>query len=421
MQLSRRALMGALLGAATAGLLPARTEAAKITNFNRRRLPPTRTTVFGEKGAPPMLSPESPSLMDAAIARYDLVVRAGGWPQISFRRRILVAGSRKKVVRTLRKRLMLEGYLPPETPVNDYYDREVAHAIMRFQRNHGLPVTGHVDRATLRELNVPADKRLATMMANLPRLEWATKGIRDRFILVNIPAGQLEAIENGKVYSRHNIIAGMPERPSPALISRVSQLNFNPYWTAPRSIVERDIIPEAVKSGNPKRFLQRMRIRIFDGFKGPEVDPAALPWPNIDTKRYVFRQDPGPDNAMATVKINFPNRYAVYLHDTPTKQLFTEGQRYFSSGCVRVEQVHVLTEWILRDTPGWSRERIEAVVKSGERLDVHVENPPGVLWAYLTSWVTPEGEVNFREDIYRLDGTGFVHGQPKPVRLAGKQ
>ena len=413
--------MSALLGAASAGLLPAVAEAGKITNFNRRRyLPPTRTTVFGEKGAPPMLSPESASLMDAAIARYDLIVRAGGWPTIHYRRRILVAGSRKKVVRTLRKRLILEGYLPPETPINNYYDSEVAHAIMRFQRNHGLRVTGHVDQATLRELNVPAAQRLATMMANLPRLEWAQQGIRERFIFVNIPATQLESVENGKVYSRHNIIAGKPERPSPSLISRVSEINFNPYWTAPESIVIRDIIPEAMKSGDPKRFLQRMRIRIFDGFNGPEVDPATLPWPNIDTKRYVFRQDPGPGNAMATVKINFPNRYAVYMHDTPTKQLFTQGQRYFSSGCVRVEKVHILTEWILRGTPGWDRRQIEAVVQSGERVDVKPMFPPGVIWAYLTSWVTPEGEVNFRQDIYQLDGTGFIHGQPKPVRIAGR-
>ena len=413
--------MGALLGAASAGLLPGVAGAGKITNFNRRRyLPPTRTTVFGEKGAPPMLSPESASLMDAAIARYDLIVRAGGWPTIHFRRRILVAGSRRKVVRILRKRLILEGYLPPETPINKYYDSDVAHAIMRFQRNHGLRVTGHVDRATLRELNVPAEKRLATMMANLPRLEWAQKGIRERYILVNIPATQLESVDNGRVYSRHNIIAGKPDRPSPSLISRVSEINFNPYWTAPRSIVERDIIPEAMKSGDPKRFLQRMRIRVFKGFNGPEVDPATLPWPNIDTRRYIFRQDPGPGNAMATVKINFPNRYAVYMHDTPTKQLFTQGQRYFSSGCVRVEKVHILTEWILRGTPGWDRRHIDAVVQSGERLDVKPMFPPGVIWAYLTSWVTPEGEVNFREDIYQLDGTGFVHGQPKPVRLAGR-
>ncbi len=421
MRLSRRALLNAIMGAAAAGTLAGTARAARWTNFNRRPTPPTRTTVFGEKGAPPMLSEESPSMMDAAIARYDLIVRAGGWPQLPRLRRILVAGSKRGVVRILRRRLVLEGYLPPETPMSKRYDRQVAAAVMRFQRNHGLRQTGHVDFATWRALNVPAEERLNTMLANLPRLEWAVKGIRDRFILVNIPAAQLESIEHGRVYSRHNIIAGKPERPSPSLISRVSEINFNPYWTAPESIVIRDIIPEAMKSGNPKRFLQKMSIRIFDGYNGPEVDPATLPWPNIDTKRFIFRQDPGPENAMATVKINFPNPYAVYMHDTPTRQLFTASQRYFSSGCVRVEQVHVLTEWILRYTPGWSREQIGRVVKSGERVDVKPENPPGVLWAYLTSWVSPDGDVHFREDIYRLDGTGFIHGQPKPVRLAERQ
>ena len=421
-RITRRDLLGMFAAAAAGGAFaPAAMAGRKITNFNRGVVaPPTRTEVYGEAGAPPMLSPRSPLLMEEAIARYDLVARAGGWPRLPRLRRVLVAGSRRKVVRVLRKRLMLEGYLPPETPVNKRYDRQVAHAVMQFQRNHGLRVTGHVDAATLRELNVPAQQRLETLMANLPRLEWAVKGIRERFILVNLPATQLESVQNDKVYSRHNVIVGKPERPSPSLISRVSEINFNPYWTAPQSIVIRDIIPEAMKSGNPKKFLQKQRIRIFDGFNGPEVDPDTLPWPDIDTKRYVFRQDPGDGNAMATVKINFPNPYAVYMHDTPTKQLFTSAQRYFSSGCVRVEKVHVLTEWILRRTPGWDRARIDEVVRSKERLDVKVEDPPAVIWAYLTSWVTPDGNVHFRKDIYRLDGTGFISGQPQPVRLAGQ-
>ena len=420
MQPSRRALLGALLGAAAGGLLPAPARAAKLTNFNRRQLPPTRTRVFGEAGAPPMLSPQSPRLMEEAIARYDLIVRAGGWPQLPPIKRIVVAGSKSKKIRILRRRLVMEGYLPPERAKGKRYDKHVAAAVMRFQRNHGLRVTGHLDFATHAELNVPAAKRLDTLLANLPRAEWAVQGIHERFILVNIPATQLESIELGKVYSRHNVIVGKPDRPSPSLISHVSEINFNPYWTAPESIVIRDIIPEAMKSGNPARFLRKMRIRVYDGFNGPEVDPARLPWPDIDTRRFIFRQDPGGDNAMATVKINFPNPYAVYMHDTPTKQLFTSAQRYFSSGCVRVERVHVLTEWILRDTPGWGRAQIERVVKSGERVDVKPVNPPGVLWAYLTAWVTPDGNVHFRKDIYRLDGTGFISGQPQPVIVAGR-
>ncbi len=423
MNISRRHMLGLLAaGVAASAAASAARAGRKVTNFNGggRALPPTRTRVYGEAGAPPMLSAQSPQLMEEAIARYDVAVRAGGWPRLPRLRRILVAGSRKGVVRTLRKRLVMEGYLPPDTPISKRYDRQVAEAVMRFQRNHGLNVTGHVDFATLRELNVPAGQRLDTLLANQPRVEWAVKGIAERFILVNLPATQLESVHNGSVYSRHNVIVGKPERPSPSLRSHVSEINFNPFWTAPESIARRDIVPEAWKSGNPKKFLQRRSIRVFDGFNGPEVDPDSLPWPNIDTKRFVFRQDPGDGNAMATVKINFPNPYAVYMHDTPTKQLFTSSQRYFSSGCVRVEQVHVLTEWILRRTPGWDRQHIEQVVRGKERIDVHVEQPPNVIWAYLTSWVTPDGNVHFRKDIYRLDGTGFISGQPKPVRLAGE-
>ncbi len=423
MPFSRREMLGMLAaGAAMSLSLPAMA-ARKVSNFNRRMLaPPTKTELFGDNsGVPPMLSVETPRLMEEAILRYEMIVRAGGWPQLPRLRRILVAGSRNKVVRLLRRRLVMEGYLPPEAERGRRYDKQVARAVMTFQRSHGLRPTGHVDAATLRELNVPAERRLDTLLANQPRAEWAVGGIRRRYILVNIPAIQIDAVEDGQVYSRHNCIVGMPDRPSPALISKVSELNFNPYWTAPRSIVRRDIIPQAMKSGNPKRFLQRQRIRIFDGFNGPEVDPDTLPWPNINIRRYVFRQDPGDDNAMATVKINFPNPYAVYMHDTPTKNLFTESERYFSSGCVRVERVHVLTEWILRGTPGWDRARIEQVVRSGERIDVHVEDKPAVIWAYLTAWPMPDGTVHFREDIYRLDGTGFISGQPKPVRLAGAQ
>ncbi len=424
MTLSRRDMLGLIAVGLAAGALPAvPAQARKISNFNRRMLaPPTKTEVFGDASTvSPMLGEATPQLMEEAIAHYDMIARAGGWPQLPHLRRTLVAGSRGRLVRALRERLIREGYLPPQARGSKRFDKQVVQAVMRFQRNHGLRVMGHVDNATIDALNVPAETRLETLLANQPRVEWAVRGIAPRYILVNIPAIQIDAVQNGVVYSRHNCIVGMPDRPSPALISKVSELNFNPYWTAPRSIVRRDIIPQAMKSGNPKRFLQQQRIRIHDGFNGPEVDPDTLPWPDIDIRRYVFRQDPGDGNAMATVKINFPNRYAVYMHDTPTKQLFTSSQRYFSSGCVRVEQVHVLTEWILRGTPGWDRRRIEQVVRSKERIDVHVDNKPAVIWAYLTAWPMADGFVRFREDIYRLDGTGFVFGQPQPVgRLAGQ-
>ncbi len=397
------------LGIALAPLGLAR--ATVITNFNRRPTAPTRTQIVKDKGVWPMISASSPRLFEEAIARYEIIVRRGGWPRIK-RTRIIVPGSKRKIVRILRRRMMLEGYLPPDAGNSKRFDEALARAVQQFQRNMGLRPTGYVDEATRKQLNVSAMARLETLKANLPRVLYAMKGISARYIVVNIPAAQLEAVENGRVFSRHNVIVGMPDRPSPTLISRVSEINFNPYWTSPVSIVKKDIIPKARKS---IRFLKDMNIKIFDGFGGPEVDPKTIDWDTLDPKRYVFRQEPGEGNAMASVKISFPNKYSVYMHDTPTRQLFNEGQRYFSSGCVRVDQVHILTNWILNGQDGWDRSRIDEVVKSRQRLDVRVLDPPSVIFIYLTAWVTGDGQVHFRDDIYHLDGTGFVAGQPEPV------
>jgi murein L,D-transpeptidase YcbB/YkuD len=210
---------------------------------------------------------------------------------------------------------------------------------------------------------------------------------------------------------------GKPDRPSPAISSRISEINFNPYWHAPVSIVEKDLIPKYLKDPN---LLDQLGIRVFDGWNGPEIDPRSVDWQNVAPERYQFRQDPGGINAMASVKINFPNKHSVYMHDTPAKELFTEASRYFSSGCVRVQEVQELTNWILAGQEGWNPDRIQAVVASGERLDVAVATATEVRWSYLTSWVGDDGFVNFRNDIYGLDGTGFISGQPVVAsRLTG--
>ncbi|HHN68282.1 MAG TPA: murein L,D-transpeptidase [Thermopetrobacter sp.] len=413
---TRRDALRLLAAGAAAGALarPAVAQSITITNFNRvqRRTAHTISGVVADsRDVWPIIDAMSERRLEEAIARYELIARSGGWPRMPRVRR-LPAYSYGRAVEVLRQRLIREGWLDARYARGKRYDKPVIKAVQRFQRNMGLQPSGHVDARTRAALDVTVEERLDTLYANLPRVAALKKGVAARYIVVNIPATLLETVEGGRVYSRHNVIVGMPDRPSPSLISKVSQLNFNPYWNAPRSIVIRDIIPKAQKDW---RFLKQMGIRIFDGYNGPEVDPARIDWNTIDPKRYFFRQDPGKENAMATVKINFNNRYAVYLHDTPTKNLFRASERYFSSGCVRIEKVHTVTEWILRDTPGWNAARIAGVVKSGERIDVKVVNPPSVIMAYLTAWVSGDGNVHFRDDIYRLDGTGFVIGQPKPV------
>jgi hypothetical protein len=261
-------------------------------------------------------------------------------------------------------------------------------------------------------MNVSASERLATLRSNAPRLREYSKGLGPRYIIVNVPALQLEAVSFNSVFSRHNIIAGQPSRPTPVTITQVSDINFNPYWNAPVSIVEKDIIPRVQKEGT--RVLRDMGMRIYDGYNGPEVNPDDIDWDNVPPDRFFFRQDPGEENAMATVKINFPSPFGIYLHDTPTKNLFTTGARYLSSGCIRVEQIHTLVNWILNGQDGWNPARIEQVANSRERLDVKVADGPQLRTVYLTAWPSGNGLVNFRDDIYDLDHTEFVVGQPLP-------
>ena len=156
-------------------------------------------------------------------------------------------------------------------------------AVKQFQINHGLAASGKTDKATLAALNVSAATRLATLRANLPRVAEYAKDLGPRYIVVNVPALQLEAVENGRVYSRHNVIAGKPERPSPIVMANLSDINFNPYWNVPVSIVERDLIPQILKGGT--QTLKKQNIRIYDGYQGPEVDPDDVDWSSTPAER----------------------------------------------------------------------------------------------------------------------------------------
>jgi murein L,D-transpeptidase YcbB/YkuD len=182
--------------------------------------------------------------------------------------------------------------------------------------------------------------------------------------------------------------------------SRINEIIVNPYWTAPTSIVRKDIIPLMRKNPN---YLRDSKIRLFAP-DGSEVDPMTVDWSTDEAARYRFRQEPGTNNAMASVKINFPSPDGVYMHDTPQQSLFGQMMRFDSSGCVRVQNVRDLVTWILRDTPGWSRQKFEATIKTGESVPVAVTNPVPVHFLYVSAWSTGDGVAQFRDDIYGWDG-----------------
>jgi murein L,D-transpeptidase YcbB/YkuD len=358
-------------------------------------------TIHMPKASLPTLSPATEQTTERAVGQYEGILAQGGWPTVPPVERLRL-GNRHPSVAALRKRLIIGGDLEAGAGASDIFDSYVEAAVRRFQARHGISVDGIVRKDTFDRLNIPCSVRLAQLKVNVDRLRDATAHLASRFVMVNIPAAQIEAVEDGVVASRHTAVVGKPDRASPELSSKIIEINFNPYWTVPVSIVRRDLIPVMQKDPD---YLKNEHIRIFD-MQGNELNPSQINWYSQEAVNYRFKQDPGDFNSLGTIRINFPNKHGVYMHDTPQKGLFGEDMRFHSSGCVRVQNVRELVTWLLRDTPTWDRAHIDAVIKSGDRIDARLAKPVPVYWVYVTAWATPDGVVQFRDDIYNHDGLG---------------
>jgi L,D-transpeptidase YcbB len=361
----------------------------------------TSRTIKMPAAALPTLSAGTAQTTEAAIARYEQIVAAGGWPHVAPSDRLRL-GIRHPSVLPLRARLKLAGDLDPGAGENEVYDSYVEAAVKRFQARHGLSIDGIARTLTFNALNIPAEARLNQLRVNLVRLRALAATPGHRFVVCNIPAAQLEAIENGVVMSRHAAVAGKPDRPSPDLTSKIVEINFNPYWTVPVSIVRKDLIPKMQAEPD---YLTKNHIRILDP-KGNELTPSQINWFSEEAVNYRFKQDPGDFNSLGSIRINFPSQHGVYMHDTPLKNLFGEDIRFHSSGCMRIQNVRELVNWLLSETSGWSRGEIDEVIRSGERKDAKLKPPVPLQWVYVTAWATPDGVVQFRDDIYNRDGLG---------------
>lgn len=355
------------------------------------------------KSSLPTLSPATVQTTEQAIPSYEAIVAQGGWPQIPSTSKLRVGGRNPSIV-PMRQRLIAGGDLDVSSGLGDVYDSYVERAVRRFQARHGLNVDGLAREQTIAAMNIPAEARLNQLKVNLIRLRAMGGALPARFVMCNIPAAQIEAIEGGVAVTRHTAVVGKPDRPSPEINSRIVEINFNPYWTVPVSIVRRDLIPKMQAEPD---YLEKNRIRILDQ-KGNELTPAQINWYSEEAVNYRFKQDPGSLNSLGAIRINFPSPHGVYMHDTPLKNIFGEDFRFHSSGCVRVQNVRELVAWLLADTPAWPREEIDQVIKSGERKDAKIAKPVPLQWVYITAWATPDGVVQFRDDIYNRDGLGVT-------------
>ncbi len=354
------------------------------------------------EGQMPLRSREMLMAIEDAIGRLERVVADGGWPTIPGSRMIR-PGDDDERIPAIRRVLVLWGDMRANSGYGSLnLDSAVEAGIRRFQARHGLRVSGRVDRSTLQALNVPPAARLAQLKMNHRRIrDLVDLRTDDRYVIVNVPAFQAEAVSQGVVEQRHRVIAGKPDRETPVVTANIRALNFFPYWRVPESIANKDVIPRLIKEPD---YLQKEQIRVLTGsFVGPEVDATNIDWRTVDSKNLRFRQDPGPQNALGLVRIDMPNDHGVYMHDTPMKTLFGQHSRAFSAGCVRVQDVFDLAAWIARNEPNMSRERIEEILQGGQAVDITLAKPVPVVFAYVTAWVEENGRIVFRPDIYGKD------------------
>ena len=339
-----------------------------------------------------------------ALMRYRDLEQNGGWPKIpagaTLRKR-----DRAERVDMLRNRLAITGDLDPsEAEDLSLFDDAVETAVRRFQRRHGLADDGVVGPDTQAALNVPVEERVRQIELNMERWRWIPHDLGDRHILVNIPDYKMRIVENDETVMEMRIVVGKEYTATPVFSGTIKYLEVNPYWNIPHGIAVEEILPKIRKDPD---YLAKQRIRVFESWRenAPEIDPATVDWDQVTDRRFPFklRQDPGPLNPLGRVKFIFPNKFAVYLHDTPARGLFQNPARGQSHGCIRVEKPLDLAAYLLRDAPRRTREALAEMMEGGVPEVISLRDPIRVHILYWTAWVDGGGTVNFRNDIYERD------------------
>ena len=411
-RLSRRALFSATACAAFAlalGSIPSRAQEQDTSQAEWPQSYEVSPKMALQREATPILSLATLDATQAAIQKYQDLVAKGGWETVPAGPELRV-GSRGGAVEALRQRLVASGDLDQVAGSGPVYDSLVEAGVKRFQARNGLNRSGVVDKDTLASLNVSAATRLQQLETNIVRLRAYSGDLGERFVIVNLPGASVETVENGVVYSHHRAGVGRIDRQSPIMQTKATEINFNPYWHVPPSLIKKDLIPKM--KANPN-YLAEEKIHILDK-DGQDVSPTSINWNSDEATHFSYRQEPGSElDALGFVRINIPNPYGVYMHDTPEKGIFGDDFRFVSSGCVRVQDVRDYVAWLLKDNPGWSRDQIDEVIRSGQQQNVKLTQPVNVYWIYVTAWATPDGVVQFRPDIYQRDGAG-----PGPVASA---
>ena len=374
--------------------------------------------------AEPLFDEGTYQRLKEALLSYSAIQVRGGWPSLAADAQLAPGGSGPSVA-LLRRRLAITEDLSAQQEAGDSYDAAVGEAVKRFQLRHGLEPTGSVNAPTLRALNVPVAARIKQLEASLERLLGMDFIFAERYVVVNIPAAFVEAVARDKVERRYRVIVGKVDKPSPTLTAYITAINLNPTWTVPLSITKKEIFARMRKDPS---YISRMHMRIL-GAHDEEFSPQAVDWSSDRSPNFTVRQDSGNYNALGNLKIDMPNPYSVYMHDTDSRRLFANDYRFDSHGCTRVDNVRDLAAWILDDVPGWNRAAIDAGIAAGVLKVINLPRRMPVAWVYLTGWMTHDGTINFRDDVYKHDeeldrdalADAAAGGFVVPVRQAVKQ
>ena len=338
--------------------------------------------------------------LSRALVEYRKTEAEGGWVVVP-EGETLKEGMRDQRVIRLRERLVVTGDLKTDGSADDLFDEELARGVENFQRRHGLEVDGVVGKNTIATMNIPVSGKIDRIRVNLERLRWVLQDDSRLFIVVNIAEFELYYAGDEELIWHSRVQVGKEYRKTPVFRADLEYIVFNPTWTVPPTILKKDMIPKAAKDPS---YLDGKNIKVIDN-KGRVIPSAKVDWNRYLNGGfpYMLRQDPGPNNALGRVKFIFPNKHFVFLHDTPSRSLFSRTKRTFSSGCIRLENPLEFAEVLLNDPDSWSLEKIEQLIESAETKTVHLDEPLPVFLLYWTAFVTFEGTVHFREDIYDRD------------------
>lgn len=335
---------------------------------------------------------------------YDKLKKAlkiiNSYPNISFSRidisKKIVQNDTNSSLIEIKKRLIYWKDMKPMDSLSAVYDEATVRAIKKFQTRHGLAADGVIGKGTVESLNFSKKQRKEQIIANLERWKWFPKEMGKEYVIINIPDYSLCLVNDNDTVRTHRVIIGRAKRKTPVLTSNLTHVVFNPTWTVPPTILREDVIPSILKNPN---YLAQTNIKLFDA--NGNVVPSNR-WKLSEAKRYRYVQSPGTFNSLGMVKLLFPNRFSVYLHDTNHRDYFEKSMRSLSSGCIRVDNPFELTAYVLADTINWNLSKITETLQSEKTKYVKIKKEVFIHILYWTAW-SESNTLIFRDDIYNLD------------------